>query len=93
MLTIGTAALPLADIGDHMDWDGGWGVVMMIAMLLFWGFVIVAAVWLLREVVSRRPRDGGDPLELLDRRLAEGTISPDDYANRKAILSGGEPPD
>ena len=33
MLTIGTAALPLADIGGHMDWDGGWGVVMMIAML------------------------------------------------------------
>ena len=39
-----------------------------------------------------RSRIISDPLRLLDRRLADGTISPEDYARRKAILTGDEPP-
>lgn len=87
-----TAALLLADFDGHMDWDGGWGVVMIVGMVLFWALVIAAVVWIVRELVTR-PRGGDeDPLRLLDRRLADGTISPEDYARRKAILSGDEPP-
>jgi len=51
--------------------------------------VIVGLVWLARELTGRgglRPRQ--DPLELLDRRLAEGTISPEDYRQRREILRG-----
>jgi putative membrane protein len=88
-----TATLPLA----YSDWghmDGGWWVVMAIGMVLFWGLVIVGLVWLARELTGRG--QGGlklrqDPLELLDRRLAEGTISPEDYRERRAILTGSPP--
>ena len=88
-----TAVLLLADTGwGHMD--GGWWVVMALGMVFFWGLVIVAAVWLVRELAGRGSRSGREPdaLELLDRRLAEGTISPDDYRERRAILTGSSPP-
>jgi putative membrane protein len=86
-----SAALLLADFDGHMD--GGWWVVMATGMVLFWGLVIVGLVWLARELAGRggglRPRQ--DPLELLDRRLAEGTISPEDYHERREILGGSAP--
>ena len=84
-------ALALADYDGHMDWDSGWGVLMVLGMVLFWAFVIVGAVWLVRELSNSRrgPRKtfAADPLKTLDQRLAEGTISPEDYRERRAILS------
>ena len=76
--------------GDHMDWGGGWWVVMMLSMVIFWALVIVGIFWLVREVSGRGGRFGreSDALELLDRRLADGTISPEDYRERRAILTG-----
>lgn len=92
METLAIATLLLADFDGHMDWGGGWGIVMIVGMVLFWALLIAAVVWIVRELVSG-PRGGGeDPLRLLDRRLADGTISPEDYARRKAILTGDEPP-
>lgn len=83
--------LVFADDGwdHHMDWDGGWWVVMVIGMVLFWALVIVGIVWLVRELSGGRGgRPGREPsaLELLDRRLADGTISPADYHERRAML-------
>jgi putative membrane protein len=77
----------LAQYGDHMD--GGWWVLMVLGMVLFWALVIVGVIWLVRELTSRGGRLGREPdaLEVLDRRLAEGTISPDDYRERRAILT------
>lgn len=76
--------------GDHMDWDGGWWVAMMIGMVIFWALVALGIVWLVREMSGHRGGGdrGDDPLALLDRRLAEGTISPEDYRERRAILTG-----
>jgi putative membrane protein len=74
-----------------MDFDNGWWIVMMIGMVLFWGLVILAAVWLVREL-TRRPRlDGGqrgegDAVEILDRRLAEGDITIQEYEKRRSAL-------
>lgn len=91
MATIETHAVILAHggWGDHMDWDGGWWV-MMIGMLVFWALVVLGIVWLVREVSGRsdRPRREPEALELLDRRLADGSISPEDYRERRAILTG-----
>lgn len=89
-------SLLLADFDGHMDWDGGWSVLMVIGMVLFWGLIIAGVVWVVRELSGgpRAPRDAApdpDPLKTLDRRLAEGTISPDDYRERRAILSGEQP--
>jgi putative membrane protein len=88
-----TMALVLAN-GDGHHMDGGWWVVMGVGMVLFWGLVILGIFWLVRELTGRGPRLGRKPeaLELLDRRLAEGTISPEDYRERRAILAEPRPP-
>lgn len=66
---------------------------MMVGMVFFWAAVIVGIVWLVRG-----SRDGwrGErretPLEILERRLAEGDISTDEYHERREVIassSGG----
>lgn len=92
MPTIADVVL-LAENGDwgHMDFDGGWWIVMGIGMILFWGLVIFGIVWLVREL-SDRPRRtdpaGPDPTQILDRRLAEGEISVEEYEERRRTLQG-----
>jgi putative membrane protein len=92
MATVAEILVTFAD-SDWGHMDGGWWVVMAIGMVLFWALVIVGLIWLVRELGGR----GGnglklrqDPLDLLDRRLADGTISPEDYRERRAILGGVE---
>jgi len=94
-MTLHSAALLLADNGDlwggHMN--GGWWIVMMIGMVLFWGLVIVGVIWLIRggiDAFASRPRDRGEPrldaLEIIERRLAEGDITVSEYRERRAAL-------
>ena len=65
----------------------GWMIVMMLGMVLFWGLVVVGVVWLLREAIAHsRHGQGADPLAILDRRLAEGEISVEEYEQRKKTL-------
>lgn len=91
-------ALPLADNGwgDHMDmdWDGGWWIVMVIVMVLFWGLVILGIVWLVRELSGARgqAKSETDALAILDRRFAEGAISTEEYRERRAVLTGSPRP-
>lgn len=68
------------------DIGAGWMIVIMLGMLLFWGLVVVGIVWLLREALGRRHGSGDDPLAILDRRLAEGELSIEDYEQRKRTL-------
>ncbi len=79
--------------GDHMDGNGGWWIVMAIGMVLFWGLVILGIVWLVRELSGARAHAKAEPdaLAILDRRLAEGTISTEEYRERRAILTGSPP--
>jgi putative membrane protein len=86
-------AMLLADNGDHMDWDGGWWILMAIGMVLFWGLVILGIVWLVRELSGGRGwfRSEPDAVAILERRLAEGTISPEEYRERREILNGPPP--
>lgn len=70
------------------DVGTGWMIVMMLGMVLFWGLVVLGIVWLLRETIGRRHGGpGGDPLAILDRRLAEGQLSVEEYEQRKKTLS------
>lgn len=85
--------IPLADAWGMHGSDVGWGW-MMIPMVLFWGAVILGIVWLIRgsargwsapaETPSRET-----PVEILERRFAEGAISPDDYRTRRQVLVNG----
>jgi putative membrane protein len=88
--------LPLADDGwwdGHMS--GGWWIVMMVGMILFWALVVVALVWLIRSGPElfgarsdEREQARPDALEILERRLAEGEISVEEYKERRAVLTG-----
>ncbi|HET7510489.1 MAG TPA: hypothetical protein VFJ65_09600 [Solirubrobacterales bacterium] len=70
------------------DWGIGWLVVMVLAMVLFWGLLIAAAVWLARSYTSgQRYSHPRDPSEVLDRRLASGEISSAEYRERRELLS------
>ena len=86
------ALLADVDWDGHMDLDGGWWIVMGLGMILFWGLVILGIVWLVREFA--RPREeraatrDSDALAILDRRLAAGEISPEEYRDRRAVLRG-----
>jgi putative membrane protein len=80
----------LADMWDtngHMG--GGWWIVMMLWMVLFWGAVIFGVVWLARGEAPgwSRAQRRETPLEILDRRFAEGSLSADEYHDRLKVLT------
>ena len=83
------------DVDGHHDLDGGWWIVMMIGMLLFWALVVVAVVWAVRAWTGGQGPGGpgparheSTPQEVLERRLAEGEISVEEYEERRRVLSG-----
>ena len=70
---------------DGVGW-GGW-IVMTIAMVAFWGLVVLAGFSLFR---AQRPRkstgDRRDPMQILDERFARGEIDEDEYHARRSVL-------
>ncbi len=82
------STFPLADAwGMHGDIGAGWWIVMVVAMVLFWGVVIVVGARLLRGAFDgwQRPRNES-ALEILERRFAEGAVSVEDYRERREVL-------
>lgn len=88
-------AQPLAQMhrgpGPYGGWDGGWGIAHVVFMLLIAALVVLAIVWLVRNLGAGPGRHQGGPTaqELLDRRFAEGTISVEEYTERRRHLTGG----
>lgn len=82
--------------GMHGDVGIGWGMVMMVGMVLFWGAIILGIVWLIRGAMhggatSRETLSRESPVEILERRFAEGAITAEDYrARRHVLVQGGE---
>jgi putative membrane protein len=84
------ATATLADAwGMHGDVGAGWMIGMMFLMVVFWAAVIFGIVWLVRGA-SDGWRDGGreTPSEILDRRFAEGSISAEEYRERRKVIEG-----
>ena len=78
-------------LGDWDHMDGGAWVWMGLGMLIFWGLVIFGVVWLVRALTDHRGPSSGRPAEpsardVLDRKLAEGSISAEDYRERRDLL-------
>lgn len=93
MLSASLSLQLFADTWGMHDGDigTGWMIVMMLGMVLFWGLVVVGIVWLLREAIGHGRGPSADPLAILDRRLAEGQISIEEYEQRKKTLSSTSP--
>ena len=80
------------DLSMHMDgWGAGAWILMALGMDLFWGLVIVGLVWLVRSFSEGGSRRRLDASEVLERRLAEGDISVEEYRERREALSAGPP--
>ncbi len=67
----------------------GWmGLLMWLAMFLFWGGLIVFAVWAVRSFF---PRDGGSDTDIardvLRRRYAAGELTEAEYTQAMKTLS------
>ncbi len=84
--------IPLADTWMH-GW--GWMPLMMIPMMLFWGAVIFGIFWLIRGTArgespsGETPVNKESPVEILERRFAEGAITAEEYRARRAVLVSG----
>lgn len=96
LIQLVTTVLPIADGFDmHSDFGTGWWIAMLVGMILVWGLIIAAVVWVVRELGQGRgsAKVGEESaMALLDRRFAAGEISAQEYRERKAVLAG-EPPD
>ena len=70
----------------------GWWLLMSIGMVAFWGLVIWGIVALARGGGSRREQlasEPNQPLDILQRRLARGEISTEEYEELRDALTGG----
>jgi len=72
----------------HGDVGIGWWIVMMLGMIVFWGAIIALVVWLVRGGAASR---SDPPQEILRRRLADGSISVEEYEQRRAALENTDP--
>jgi putative membrane protein len=67
------------DVGWMPSMQGGW-------MLAIWLLLVVAAVWLVMALLRRDARPRETPRQILQRRLASGEITPQEYHERMALL-------
>lgn len=66
---------------DGFGW-GGW-LLMMMAMVAFWGLVVAAVITLFRTD-ARAPRKTAQ--DLLDERLARGELTTEEYRTLRETL-------
>ena len=92
-----TQSVPFADTWSMHGGDVGfgWWLVMTLGMVAFWGAVIALVVWMLRGggSANRSPSEpvaSGSPREILDRRLADGSLDVEEYERRRRLLDGGD---
>jgi putative membrane protein len=71
------------------NFDGGWFWGMHVFWWLFWIVLIIGLYGLFEPV--RRSKSRETPLEILQRRYANGEISTEDYEERKKRLEQDVP--
>jgi putative membrane protein len=76
--------------GAGMGWLAWLGIGLM--MIVFWGLVVLALVWLIRSRAAARkeePLSARSPREILDERLARGELTEEEYVRRRDLLRTG----
>ena len=70
---------------------GGFG---WIAMILFWGLIIIGIFLVIKHLTSGRsvnpPPAESDPLQILKERYARGEIDTQEFEERKKMLEDGQ---
>jgi putative membrane protein len=68
----------------------GWGMTMfgVLMMVLFWGGIAVAFVYLARSLGRSRPRQVESAMDILRRRLAAGEITSEEFEHVSKVLQG-----
>jgi uncharacterized membrane protein len=78
-------------IGDMMDgMMGGMGLFMLVGLILV-AVVIGSVIYVAIRAGSGGRREVEGPRELLDRRLASGEITPEEYFERESVLRSAQP--
>lgn len=73
---------------DHM-YGGGFSYGGFGMMLLFWGGLIVLAVFAFRALTqNQKATKDSDAINILRSRLAKGEIDPEEYESRRKVLEG-----
>lgn len=74
------------DHGDMMGNDTGavWWILMALGMAIFLTAVIVLGAWLVRGQSGDSRTDAAR--EVLRRRLADGSISPEEFEQRRELI-------
>ena len=67
----------------------GWDYVWMVGMMIFWVALLVGVVWGTVTLVRGDRSTGAQPSakDDLDRRLAQGDITEEDYKRRRDLIS------
>ena len=78
----------MGDMGGFGWWGMGFGVILM---LLFWLFIALGIVALIRWLQSQPSPDRGargkTPLEIIQERYARGEIDKEEYEQKKQDLA------
>ena len=72
------------NIGWGMWWGMGLGTLILLVLIALLAWAITRAG---RTEPPRPPAGKPDALQLLDERLARGDIEPDDYTQRRRLLT------
>ena len=71
----------------HPMW-WGWGIGMMLMMVIFWGLIIIGLVVAIRWLVGQGKHGHSDgALEILRQRYAKGEINKEEFETKKRDLS------
>jgi putative membrane protein len=75
----------------HNGWYGGYGwpwpgLIWLVIAILFWAGLLALLVWAVRSSVGSRRQPPDTAREVLQRRLAAGEISEEEYERIKRLL-------
>lgn len=72
------------------DWHTGWFFGMHLVWWLFWIVVVIAALAVFARSTAPPAAKPESPLDVLQRRYAEGALTTAEYEERRAKLSEGK---
>ncbi len=83
---------------QYQDGPGGWGIFMLLLMVLFWGLLVWGIVASVRHYSNARAgqfpqhSSAGAALDELRLRYAKGEIDDEEFERRRANLEKGSKP-